>query len=118
MDAGNAVKEAFRSRGLAQADYCRASGRFGSSVSKSISRGDAMTVAVLEDMLAFAGYRLVAVPVGAKLPDGSLPVGDDAPREAPVPDGHAPSPKAQGESVTPEEAAALKALYAKVFGGE
>lgn len=75
MDAGEAVKAVFRERGLSQSDYCKASGRFSSTVSKMLSRGHRMQVASLSGMLAFAGYRLVAVPEGAKLPNGSVEIG-------------------------------------------
>lgn len=69
---GKVVRDAWGARGYRAADYCKASGKSSSTVSQSL--GSNMSVGLASDMLAFANYRLVAVPVGNRLADGCFVV--------------------------------------------
>lgn len=75
MNAIEVVRLCMMRSGATQAGYARESGRTPQNVSDMLHRDD-LKAASLADMLAFAGYRLVAVPRDAVLPQGSVAVGE------------------------------------------
>lgn len=66
---GDAIKAAWKSRGITQADYARATGRTPQSVNDMV-RANMRSDSLIE-MAGFAGFDVVLVPRGAKLVDGA-----------------------------------------------
>ena len=74
MDTLAAIRETMRTSGHGLMKTSRLMGRNDSYMSSVFARGSYPSAPILAEIAAVNGYALALVPIGADLPDGSIPI--------------------------------------------